>query len=100
MSLEKITEEIRGKLSFGVPISGRIRLDFGEDGCVFVDSSGSQAIVNNDAEGDADTVLSCDMAVFKQIAAGTQDPTMAFMMGKLKVQGDMGLAMKLSALLE
>ena len=31
---------------------------------------------------------------------GTQDPNIAFMMGKLKVKGSMGLAMKLNGILE
>jgi putative sterol carrier protein len=31
---------------------------------------------------------------------GTQDPTLAFMMGKLKVEGSMGLAMKLNSIIE
>ena len=34
---------------------------------------------------------------FKTILAGDLDPTTAFMMGKLKVEGDMGIAMKLSS---
>jgi len=31
---------------------------------------------------------------------GRQDPNVAFMMGKLKVQGSMGLALKLNGFLE
>ena len=33
------------------------------------------------------------------MATGELDPTTAFMMGKLKVTGDMGVAMKLAAVL-
>ncbi|HCQ70604.1 MAG: SCP-2 sterol transfer family protein [Alphaproteobacteria bacterium] len=99
MSLEKITSEIQKKLSLSAPIEARIKLDFGEDGCVLVDATQNPPVVSN-ADEDADTVLSCSMDVFKGIVEGTQDPTMAYMMGKLKVQGNMGLAMKLNSLLE
>jgi putative sterol carrier protein len=36
--------------------------------------------------------------VFAQIVAGEQNPTTAYMTGKLKIQGDMGAAMKLQKL--
>ena len=35
---------------------------------------------------------------FLKLAQGALDPTMAFMQGKLKVAGDMGVAMKLQSL--
>ena len=40
---------------------------------------------------------SADLTQFCAFLAGDLDPTTAFMMGKLKVEGDMGIAMKLSS---
>ncbi len=100
MSLDTITSEITKKLSFAASVNARIKLDFGDDGAVFIDATQNPPLINNDAEADADTVLACDMDLFKDIATGVQDPTMAFMMGKLKVTGNMGVAMKLNSLLE
>jgi putative sterol carrier protein len=40
------------------------------------------------------------LQTFENILAGSQDPNLAFMMGKLKIKGSMGLAMKLNGILE
>ena len=45
------------------------------------------------------TTISMSAADFVGLATGKLDPTMAFMTGKLKVRGDMALAMKLQNLL-
>ena len=47
----------------------------------------------------ADTTIVVTKADFDQISDGKLDPTMAFMQGKLKVNGDMSVAMKLQPLL-
>ena len=41
----------------------------------------------------------CPPFVFMDMAAGKLDGTSAFMSGKLKIQGDMGIAMKLAPIL-
>jgi putative sterol carrier protein len=59
-----------------------------EDGSVNVDE-GAQ---------DADCTISASEETFRQIVSGDQNPTTAYMTGKLKVRGDMGAAMKLQKL--
>jgi putative sterol carrier protein len=48
--------------------------------------------------GDADTTFSTSAENFERIVNGEQNPTTAYMTGKLKVKGDMGAAMKLQKL--
>jgi putative sterol carrier protein len=52
------------------------------------------------AEGgdDADAVITTSEETFQKIISGEQNPTSAYMTGKLKVKGDMGAAMKLQKL--
>jgi putative sterol carrier protein len=59
-----------------------------EDGNVDVSEGGE----------DADAVISTSEETFEKIASGEQNPTSAYMTGKLKVKGDMGAAMKLQKL--
>jgi putative sterol carrier protein len=48
--------------------------------------------------GDADVTIRASEETFRAIAEGEQNPTTAFMTGKLKVDGDMSAAMKLQKL--
>jgi putative sterol carrier protein len=49
-------------------------------------------------EDAADVTISASQEVFEKIVAGEQNPTSAYMTGKLKLRGDMGAAMKLQKL--
>ena len=48
--------------------------------------------------GDADVTIHSSEETFRAIAEGKQNPTTAFMTGKLKIDGDMSAAMKLQNL--
>jgi putative sterol carrier protein len=45
--------------------------------------------------GEGDVTISSSAENFERIVAGEQNPTTAYMTGKLKIKGDMGAAMKL-----
>jgi putative sterol carrier protein len=45
--------------------------------------------------GEGDCTFSTSEENFEKIVAGEQNPTTAYMTGKLKIKGDMGAAMKL-----
>ena len=64
------------------------------EGSIVLDADGAR-------EGDdaADVTLTAAAEVFQGIMAGEMNATMAFMTGKLSVDGNMGLAMKLGAAL-
>ena len=62
---------------------------------VFIDGAAGKA---TNEDGVADATVSVSFDDFQKLAQGALDPTMAFMQGKLKVAGDMGVAMKLQSL--
>ena len=62
-----------------------------------VDVADGKVAVTEDG-GDADVTIRSSEETFNAIASGEQNPTTAYMTGKLKVDGDMGAAMKLQKL--
>jgi len=53
------------------------------------------AIAVTEGEGSADATIETSAETFEKIISGEQNPTTAYMTGKLKIKGDMGAAMKL-----
>jgi putative sterol carrier protein len=72
---------------FDIEGAGRWKVDV-DDGTVTV----------TEGDGDADATISTSEETFEKIVAGEQNPTSAYMTGKLKIKGDMGAAMKLQKL--
>jgi len=64
------------------------------EGAIMVDGSGAHS-----GDEDADVTLTADADTFQSMMSGDLNPTAAFMSGKLAVDGDMGMAMKLGAIL-
>ena len=98
MSLQSITTQMRDKLGAGGALGRSVKFDFGPDGLVRVDDRASPPVVDNQ-DLPADCTVRVSLADFTDIAAGKANAQMAFMTGKLKVDGDMSVALKLGALL-
>ena len=96
MSLESVTETVKKSVATATGFDHTVKFDFGDDGLIFV--NGSEGTVSND-DADAECTITMTLENFEKMSAGDLDPTTAFMMGKLKVSGDMGVAMKLSSVL-
>ena len=73
------------------------KFDIDGAGTWHVDVDDGKVKVTEDG-GEADTTISTSDETFTKIASGEQNPTAAYMSGKLKVSGDMGQAMKLQKL--
>jgi putative sterol carrier protein len=91
------TLESRVDASKAAGMTASYKFDIDGSGSWLVDVDDGKVTVTEDG-GDADCTISTSSETFLKIANGEQNPTAAYMSGKLKVKGDMGQAMNLQKL--
>ena len=93
MSIQDVAEKMRTRVeSSGFDRS--VKFDTGADGVIVIDG---QSISTADAPVDCTIKLSLED--LEALISGELNPTAAFMTGKIKVEGDMSVAMALSQVL-
>ncbi|MFN4057211.1 MAG: SCP2 sterol-binding domain-containing protein [Roseinatronobacter sp.] len=83
---------LSAKLSDG--FEGTAKFEITGEGTIIVDVDGVR-----EGDEDTDVTMIASAETFRGILEGDVNPTMAFMTGKLKIEGNMGMAMKLGSAL-
>ncbi len=78
----------------GGGFDGTAKFVFEGEGAMILDADGARA-----GDGEAEVTLTASPETFQRLFEGDLNPTAAFMTGKLSVDGNMGLALKLSSIL-
>ena len=97
MDLAQLTQRAAAAVAGGCDFKKKVKFDFGSVGKLFIDGAAGTA---DNSDSAADATISVNWEDFEKLAAGALDPTMAFMQGKLKVAGDMSVAMQLQSLMK
>lgn len=90
---ERIVRLVDGRDAFGFDVI----FDLGDDGVILVRGSSQPIAVSNDNEN-ADTKFEINAADLRSMLTGELAPMMAYMQGKLKIDGDLSQAMQISSL--
>ena len=101
MALEDIVAEMQGQADKLKELNHTVLFDLGDDGKVLLDATGGEVKITPNPESDeAETTLVLSPESMVKLINGDLNPMVAFTLGKLKVFGSKGIALKLSSLLD
>ncbi|CUH63783.1 Putative sterol carrier protein [Thalassovita gelatinovora] len=78
----------------GADFDGSAKFVIEGEGAIVVDANGARA-----SDEETEVTLTADVETFEAMMSGDLNPTSAFMSGKLALDGDMGMAMKLGSVI-
>ncbi len=90
-TIESAIAKLNDKLGGGWE-DGSCLIEIEGEGAILLDATGARA-----GEGPADVTLRADLDTFRGMMDGDVSPTAAFLTGRLRIEGDMGLALKLGS---
>jgi putative sterol carrier protein len=93
MGVQQIADRIKPKVE-SAGFERSVKFDTGADGVIVIDGA---TISTTDAP--ADCTIKLSLSDLEDLVAGDLSPTTAFMTGKIKIEGDMSVAMALSQLI-
>jgi putative sterol carrier protein len=77
-------------------LGATLKFDCGSDGVIVIDGASTPSTVDN-ADRDTDCTITLSVDTLGEMMSGELNPTTAFMTGRIKVSGDMGVALKLQS---
>lgn len=97
MNVQELTTLLKDRAEEAPVMDLSIKLNLKGEGFVHVESRGEKNVVTNE-DLPADCTVTITPENFQKLIAGKLNPMMAVMTGKLKIDGDMSVAMKLQSL--
>lgn len=93
-TVEEMTEGLKRAVAGSSGLDRSLTVDLKGEGFIHITGN---TVTNENAPADCTIIVAKDD--LEKMVAGELDPTMAFMTGKLKINGDMSVAMKLQPIL-
>lgn len=99
MTIDDVEERVLSLLGSISNLGAVVKFDLKDEGVLRIDATRSPAALSRE-DGPADTSIRISSDNLLKLMDGNLDPMVAFAMGKIKVDGSKGLAMKLTSLLK
>lgn len=97
MGIRDVTDLIRRKVGMDSRLGAVLKFDLGDDGVIVIDATVVPNVVDHE-DREAQCTLSTTSDDLDAILRGKLDPMAAFGQGRLRVTGDMSVAMKVGDL--
>ena len=95
--LEELTQRVAKLVDGADAIGFNVKFDLGETGFIHIAGENAPMVVSND-DGVAETTLKISAEDLASMFGGDLSAMMAYMQGKLVIEGDIAKAMQLSSL--
>jgi putative sterol carrier protein len=99
MSMETVAAEIRGHLMQFAGLGYKVKFAFDEGGTLLLDGTVTPPTLSEE-DSDADCVIGASLDNALKLMNGQLNPMMAYTMGKLRIEGSVGVALKMASMLE
>jgi len=96
MAFESTLATLQNQAASAPALGKTLKFELGEH-IIYIDGTGTGNVISTDNK-DADTTISISLEDMEALMSGNLNPMTAFMTGKIKVKGDMSVAMKLQSL--
>ena len=97
MDIQAVIDQFGAQANGIDPIGAKVKFVL-DDNAIMIDGTGDSNVISQD-DSDADCTISTSLETLEKMRAGDLNPMMAVMSGKVKIKGDMGLAMKLQGMM-
>lgn len=98
LDIHDMTEAIRKKIGEDCGLKKRIKFILSDGKVIFVDASVIPNLVSNEDQ-EADCVIKTSTENLHKIMLREVDATTSYFSGKIKIEGDMGIALKVTRIL-
>lgn len=99
MSLDTIEQQVRDNLMKFAGLGYKVKFQFNDGPAYLLDGTVTPPTLSA-GDGEADCTLRLSVENMEKLLAGTLNPTLAYSLGQLKVDGSIGVALKLASMME
>jgi putative sterol carrier protein len=94
MTLAELTERVRNAVGAESGLDATIKFDFGEEGIIYIDGLAKPNAVSNE-DKDSKITIKVSRDNFEKIIDHKLNPKIALMTGRMRLRGDIRIAMRL-----